>query len=109
MKRIRVLASFLLLLLSAAAHAQPLSYQIDELYSQADGSVQFVILRATAGVAVPQALAGRQLTVTGRHATRTVMFPSNLPADATVNARVLVATAGFQAIGLFAPDYVIPD
>src|SRR5688572_1696908 len=109
MKRIRVLASSFLLLLVGVAHAQSLSYQIDELYSNADGSVQFVILRETAGLAMQQALAGRQLTVTGRHATRTFTFPSNLPSDATANARVLVATAGFQAIGLIAPDYVIPD
>ena len=109
MKRIRVLASFFLLLLAGVAHAQPLSYQIDELYSNADGSVQFVILRETAGLAMQQGLAGRQLTVTGAHAARTFTFPSNLPSDATANARVLIATPGFQAIGLIAPDYVIPE
>jgi hypothetical protein len=105
----RLLALAMLLLLAGLVRAQPLSYQIEELYSNADGSVQFVVLRESAGLVGQQVLTGRQLTVTGRHASKTFTFPSDLPSSATANARVLVGSVGFQALGLIAPGYVFPD
>ena len=91
------------------ARAQPLSYQIEEVYSNADGSVQFVVLRETDGLTGQQGLAGRQLTVTRPNVAKTFTFPGDLPSTATANARVLVGSVGFQALGLIAPDYVFPD
>ncbi len=109
MKLDRPLLVLILLLFAGLAGAQPLSYQIEELYSNADGSVQFVVLRETTGQAGQQGLGGRQLTATGLHATKTFTFPSDLPSSLTGNARVLIGSVGFQALGLIAPDYVFPD
>lgn len=109
MKLDRLVLLFVLLLLAGFAAAQPLTFQIEEVYSNADGSVQFVVLRETAGVAGQQGLAGRQLASTGLNASKTFTFPNDLPSTATANARVLVGSIGFQALGLIAPDYVFPD
>ena len=109
MKIKRTLLLLVLLLLAGFARAQPLSYQIEEVYSNADGSVQFVVIREIAGQAGQQGLMGRQLTVTGPNVSRTFTFPRNLPSTATANARVLLGSVGFQALGVIAPDYVFPD
>jgi hypothetical protein len=36
-------------------------------------------------------------------------FPNNLPSAATAGRRVLIATAGFAALGLVTPDFQVPN
>lgn len=106
----RIVLLLALVLLAGLVRAQPLSFQIEQVYSNADGSVQFVVLRETAGQTAQTTLGGRQLTATGTHAaSRTFTFPRDLPSIETANARVLIGSVGFQALGLVAPDYVFPD
>jgi BNR repeat-like domain/Repeat of unknown function (DUF5648) len=109
MKPNRLVLLLALLLLAGFARAQPLSFEIAEAYSNADGSVQFVVLRETAGLNGQQGFMGRQLTATGAHSSKTFTFPNHLPSMATANTRVLIGSVGFQALGLIAPDYVFPD
>jgi hypothetical protein len=85
------------------------AFQIDEIYSNADGSVQYVVLRETAGANGQQAFNGLQLVTTQGTYAKTFTFAGDLPSSATANTHVLVASAGFVALGLIAPDYVLPD
>ncbi|HSN19694.1 MAG TPA: hypothetical protein VLS49_03405 [Usitatibacter sp.] len=79
---------------------------MDELYSNADGSVQF--LEMTALAPAQQFFANHHLTVTQGGTTHTFTVPSNLPGD-TSGHRVLFATQGFANLGVVHPDYIVPD
>jgi hypothetical protein len=93
-------------LIATAASA---AFQIDEIYSNADGSVQYVVLRETAGANGQQAFNGLQLVTTHDGIGKTFTFAGDLPSSLTANTHVLVASVGFVALGLIAPDYVLPD
>ena len=96
------------LFFAAAAHASFHTFQIDELYSSPDGLVQFVELHEFLGADGQEFLAGHTLTSRQGATTRTFTFPSNLPSASTAGKRVLIATPGFVALGVVAPDYVVP-
>lgn len=100
------------LFLAALAAALPARadfhlWSIAEIFSTADGKVQFIEFVALAGG--QQFLAGHTLTASGgAGGARSVTFASNLPGD-SAGRRFLVGTAGFAALGVVAPDYVVPD
>lgn len=82
-------------------------FTIDELYSNADGSVQFVVMTCGAGCANGENLwAGFARLSSG---AQTFTATSNLPSGSTLGKKVLIATQGFAALGLVAPDYTIPS
>lgn len=93
---------------ASSAHAAFHLFRIDQLYSNADGNVQFVVLRETGGADGENQWNGRTLRMTSPSGTSTLVFPSNLPSSDTSGRRVLVATQGFAALGLVTPDYIIP-
>jgi serine protease len=99
----------LLLLGSGLASATFHTFVIDQVYSDASRSIQFVVLREAAGAGGQHLLAGHRLTASEGGATRTFTFPSNLPSSNTASRSVLIATEGFAALGLVTPDYVVPD
>lgn len=101
----RLLAAFLSLAALEAAAAFHL-WVMNELYSNADGSVQFLEMTAVTGG--QQFLAGHTLVASSGGTTRSFTFPSNLPGD-TGGRRMLVATQGFAALNVVTPDYVVPD
>src|SRR5688500_11411505 len=103
-----ILRAFAVILCLAAAPLQAAFHlwQINELYSNADGTVQFVELTAITGG--QQFLAGHNLTSASGGNTRTFTFPSNLPGD-TSGKRMLIATQGFAALGIVTPDYIVPN
>lgn len=107
-------------LATTVALAEFHTFQIEQMYSNADGSVQFVVLHESQGMNGENFLAGQVLTSTHLGVTKTYVFPNNLPGGAcgvygdcsaapTANKRVLIATQGFAALGLVTPDYVIPN
>lgn len=80
-------------------------WEIDEVFSDASGNVQFIefdnhfdfeyFLTASGGLTSN---------------THSYSFPGNLPAQSTVNKHFLVGTAAYAALaGVPAPDYVIPN
>jgi hypothetical protein len=85
---------------------------IDEVYSNASGSVQFIELSTSASG--EQFLSGHAITVKSRDSTymqgvtNTFTFPNNLPGD-TANHHFLIATQGFANLDIVKPDYVVPD
>ena len=102
----------LLLTLAAAppAFATFHTYRIDQIYSNGDGTIQFVVLKESQGDNGQEFWSTHAITSSGPgRAPNRFVFPSNLPGDATAHTYVLVATSGFAALGLVAPDYVVPD
>jgi hypothetical protein len=107
------------LLVAGAALASYHTYMIEQLYSNADGSVQFVVLHESQGQDGENLLRGHTLKSTQAGVTQTYVFDRDLPGGScsyyecipspTANTRVLIATPGFAALGIVTPDYVIPD
>jgi len=104
---------FLLVLLFAlpasTAWASFHTFQIDEVYSNSDGTVQYVVLHEASGASGQEFLAGHSLTSTHSGTIQTFIFDSNLSSGATAGRRVLIASQGFATLGIVAPDYVIPN
>ena len=99
-------------LAAAASH----SYEIVELYSNADGSIQFVLLQEASGLNGENLLRGRTLTATHAGRTKTFTFPTDLPSSRTAGQFVLIATQGYVDAAAYysefatvPPDYVIPN
>ena len=105
-------AALLLVLLVFAASAAGAgfeSWKIDEIYSNADGTRQFVVLKEMQGANGMNRLAGRSLMATHAGVAKAYTFGLDLPDTVTANKRVLIATQGVAATGLVTPDYVMPD
>ena len=85
-------------------------FRIDQVYSNADGTIQYVVLRESTGSNGEYFLAGVHLETTNAGGVKqTFAFPVNLPSAATASRSVLIATSGFTALGLVTPDYTIPS
>jgi hypothetical protein len=96
-------------LLAAPAQASFHLYQIVEIYSSADGTVQYVELFTTAsGQNFPLNTSAATLNSTGS-TTQTFRVATNYPSGNTANTHVLFATQGFANLGIVTPDYIIPD
>jgi serralysin len=83
-------------------------YTINELYSNADGSVQFIEM-AVGPFDGQSFWQGQTISVTQGSTSHSYTFPSDLPSDATANTTVLIATQGFANLGIVAPDFVVPS
>lgn len=78
---------------------------VNELFSNADGTVQFVELWECCGSSIETQMAGKDVFSDASSFT----FPANLTGD-TAYRFLLLGTAGYAALsGVPAPDYVIPD
>ena len=84
-------------------------FRIEQIFSNADGTVQFVVLHESFGANGEQFLSGHQLKATHAGVTNTFTFPHDLPSSATAGRRALIATHGFAALGIVTPDYEIPN
>jgi hypothetical protein len=83
---------------------------IDEIYSNASGSVQFIDLKLDTNAASEQFVGGHSIVVTQGATTHTFVFPSDLPgSSAGTDRHFLVATQGFANLGIVTPDFIIPD
>ena len=94
------------LLAGTAANATFHLWQISEIYSNADGTIQFIELSTSFGG--QQFLTGHTITASQGATTHAFTFPSDLPSD-TTNKRFLVGTTGFAALGVVTPDYVVAN
>ena len=117
---VRTILVFWIALFASAAGASYHTYQIDEIFSNADGTVQYVVLHEALGMDGQNLQMGRLLTSTGASGTTNYAFTKNLPggscstyygctASPTAHTRVLIATQGFVDLGLITPDFVIPN
>jgi Ca2+-binding RTX toxin-like protein len=83
-------------------------YDINELYSNASGTIQFIELTVDNHTGEDR-WAGRSITVTQGGTTHSFTFPSNLASTQTANTKVLIATQGFADLGVVTPDFIIPS
>ena len=103
------LALILLAVAAPATSAGFESWTINEIYSNADGTLQYVVLREALAMNGMNKLAGRALTQTHAGVTKSFAFGLDLQSTLTANRHVLIATQAVAAIGLVTPDYVMPD
>ncbi|HEV3025396.1 MAG TPA: DUF4214 domain-containing protein [Pirellulales bacterium] len=79
-------------------------WKIDQVFSSADGKVQFIELHDPANG--ENHTAGHFISSN----ENTFTFPANLSTDATANQHFLIATQSYAALpGAVTPDYIIPD
>jgi hypothetical protein len=97
------------LLAAHAALANFHLFQIEQIYSNNDGSVQFIVLHEADTMNGENLLGGNPLISAHARVNKLFTFPSNLPSLITAGRRVLIATQGFAALGIVTPDYVIPN
>jgi hypothetical protein len=84
-------------------------YRFDQIYSNSDGSVQYIVIRESGGTNNEIQMNGKLLVTTNKAGVRKQFsFPANLPNIPTANRSVLIATPGFAALGIVTPDYEIP-
>ena len=102
----RAYLASVLLGIAGPIHASFHLWQITEVYSNADGTVQFIELSTAFGL--EQFVGGHAITATQGASTNTFTLPTNLPSDST-NKKFLIATQGFAALNLVTPDYVVPN
>jgi hypothetical protein len=110
-----------LLSLSFAATADFHLYKIEQVYSNADGTVQYLVMHESMGANGENLWAGNPLVAIPTHGgtPKTFVFPQNLPGGMcsyygcelapTAFTRVLIATQGFASLGLVKPDYIVPN
>ncbi|MBI4716433.1 MAG: PEP-CTERM sorting domain-containing protein [Planctomycetes bacterium] len=99
--------AFLILAAASPASASFHLWQFSELYTNADGSVQFIEL--TTSFDAQQFTAGQRIRASSGPTLRDFVFPGNTPAP-TGNHRLLLATAPFAALpGAVAPDFILPN
>jgi hypothetical protein len=110
-----------LILFAACANAQATFHlwRMTQFYSNADGSVQYIELVAQAGF--QQFISGHTITSRQGATTRSYTFTTNLPGDTantegggyggsvTTYKSMVIGTQGFAALGVVAPDYVMPN
>ena len=102
---VRIWAAAMLLAIGCGAHASSL-WQINEIYSNADGSVQFIeLITASSG---QQFVTGQAMTSSQGATTYTLNVTTDLPGD-SANKTFLIGTQGFAALNIVAPDYVVPN
>ncbi|MEM7263728.1 MAG: hypothetical protein AAF488_17200 [Planctomycetota bacterium] len=93
--------------LRAPASAGSHLWQVNEAFSNADGTVQFIELRECCGSPGETGLATKW--VASAASGMQFNFPGNL-SGSTANQHLLLATAAFAALpGAPTPDYIIPE
>ncbi len=109
MKRWLYSSMSILMFAASAAWANFHLFQIEQLFSNADGTVQFIVLHEFTGSNGEHLWGGQPLISTHAGVNKIFIFPGNLPSSQTAGRRVLVATQGFAALGIVTPDYLIPS
>jgi len=106
------------------APASPPTFQITQLFSNLDGTLQFIQLTETAGLNGQHHFAGLTLTSTHDGITKTFTFPNDLPTDQTAHMTVVAAVAsdygsgpeillslfrpGSRQVVAYYPEFVLP-
>jgi hypothetical protein len=103
----RIFLCVALVWFSGTANASFHLWQINEVYSNVSGTIQFIEFTTTFNG--QDLMNGHTLTSSNGMSTQTFIYPNNLNDSATANKKFLMATSGFAALGIVAPDYIIPN
>src|SRR5438093_897114 len=96
-----------MLCISTPAQAAFHLWTIREVYTDSSGSLQFIELFTSSSG--QDFVGGQSVRVSNGTTTNTFTIPSNTPSGGTASKALLIATAGAQAAGAPAPNYVMPD
>jgi hypothetical protein len=103
----RFLATVVVLSLGTPAQAFFHEWDIKEVYSNADGSIQYVELY-NLSAPFETVAEGAQIVANSDGVSRTFTFHGNL-SGSTTNKHLLIATPGFASLpGAVTPDYILP-
>jgi hypothetical protein len=115
----RYLLAPALALWAASAVAEFHTFQIEEIFSNADGTVQYVVMHESQGMSAENFWMGNAFTSTHLGTTQTYIFRNDLPGvmcsyygcggGGTANKRVLIATQGFADLHMITPDFMVPN
>ena len=109
LRPLRFCALTILLAAASAALASFHLFRIEQIYSNADATIQFVVMHESFGANGEHLWAGQTLSSSGGGNNQSITFMANLPSSSTAGKRVLIATPGFAALGLVTPNYTIPN
>ena len=84
-------------------------FVVDQIYTNANGSIQFIVFQQSPPADNEHEWQGHTLKSIHDGVTSTFVYPHELPSNATRNRKVLVATQGFADLGIVAPDFVMPN
>jgi hypothetical protein len=96
--------------LATTAHASFHLFQIDQIYSDASGAVQYIRLSTLFGS--QEFLMGQSISSSQGSSLHSFQFPANLPVippDTTAGHSFLIATLGFTNVSSVTPDYIVPN
>ena len=106
----RLVCFSLALLLTNQARATFHLWTVNEIYSNADGSVQFIELHESSTINGEDLLAGHFIRCTSGLLTNTFIFPTNLPSTITAGKCFVIGTANLASLpGGVTPDYVFTN
>jgi len=109
MKRWFCSSIWILVFAASEAFAAFHLFQIEQLFSNADGTVQFVVMHEFTGSNFENMWGGNTLISTHAGVNKVFAFPNNLASTNTAGRRVLIATQGFAALGIVTPDFTVPN
>ena len=98
-----------LTLVPTAALATFHTFKIQQIYSNAAGTLQYVVLQQIGNLNGEHLFSGHSLTITRNGQSTQYTFGTDLPSNKTAKKYVLIGTAGLATLGLITPDYVIPN
>ncbi len=105
--RARTVLIFMLLAVSMNSHSAFHMVQINEVYSNASGTVQFIELTMLSGGQT--FFSGQTISSAQGGSIKSYMFPTNL-SRGVAGAKVLIGTTGYAALaGVPAPDYIVQN
>src|SRR5262245_62077639 len=99
----RVSLGLCAVLASFASIAAPPTFQIAQIYSNLDGTTQFIRLTETQGLNGQHRFAGLTLTSTHEGIIKQFVFPSDLPTDQTADLSIIVASSAHGYISAYIP------
>ena len=90
---------------SLAAVADPPTFRIAQMYSNLDGTTQFIRLTETQGLNGQHHFAGLTLTSTHNGLVKQFVFPTDLPTDQTAHLSIVVASSARGSLPALVPAY----
>ncbi len=111
---LRALLTMALVATATTASALSALFYIDRIYSNADGRLQFIVVRDGGRTDCDSGEAAwkGQMLISGGKAPatpQTFVFPADLPTCKTSQRSILIATQGFADLGIVTPDFIIPN
>src|SRR5690349_505290 len=91
-------------LVQVPAQASFHTFVVNEVYSNASGTVQFIEMREGSNSDFQSFWTGENIAST----TNTLTFTHDLPDTSTANKYALLATPGFASFAGVTPDYTMP-